>query len=180
MNRLLEILKRYKFAIGSILILSILFIVKRPIGEEVSKNILQSFIEFFKLTPPLFIILGLIDEWIPEEKFAKYMGKKSGISGVLISIIAGALCVGPLYMTFPIGAILLRKRASIKNVLIFIGASSCIKIPEIIFEIYTIGIEFTLIRLGVEIIGIVLIGWLIDKILPRREKEIIFKKSKYI
>ena len=180
MKSLLEVLKRYKFALLSMAILIILFIVKRPIGKEASENILQSFKEFFKITPPLFIILGLMDIWIPEEKFAKYMGKRSGILGVLISLIAGALCVGPLYMTFPIGAILLRKRASIKNVLIFIGASSSIKIPEIIVEIYTLGVKFTFVRLGIEIIGIILIGWIIDKRLPRREKEIIFKKSKYI
>lgn len=180
MKRFLEVLKRYKFAILSMAILVILFIVKKPIGKEASENILQGFIEFFKITPPLFIILGLIDVWIPEEKFVKYMGKRSGICGVLISLIAGALCVGPLYMTFPMAAILLRKRASIKNVLIFIGASSCIKIPEIIMEIYTLGLKFTLVRLGVESVGIILIGWIIDKRLPRREKDIIFKKSKYI
>jgi uncharacterized membrane protein YraQ (UPF0718 family) len=35
--------------------------------------------------PPIFILLGLLDVWVPKEK-VKFMGEGSGLKGVLLAI----------------------------------------------------------------------------------------------
>lgn len=39
----------------------------------------------------------------------KYMDKKSGIYGILFSLLLGGIAAGPLYVAFPIAALLLKK-----------------------------------------------------------------------
>lgn len=45
---------------------------------------------FIKLVPSVFVLLGLIDVWIPKEKMIKYMGENSNFIGVLLAFIIGS------------------------------------------------------------------------------------------
>lgn len=44
-----------------------------------------------------------------KETLMKYMGEKSGIYGILFSLLLGGIAAGPLYVAFPIAALLLKK-----------------------------------------------------------------------
>ena len=35
--------------------------------------------------PPVFVLLGLLDIWVPREIMIKYMGEGSGLKGILLS-----------------------------------------------------------------------------------------------
>lgn len=70
------------------------------------------------LIPPIFVIMGLLDVWIPREVLIRHMGDGSGTRGLLISFLLGT-AAGPLYVAFPIGVMLLKKGAKLSNVIFF-------------------------------------------------------------
>lgn len=104
----------------------------------------------------------------------KYMGKGSGIKGIILSILLGSAAAGPLYWAFPIAAVLMKKGVSFRNILVFIGAWSTRKIPMTLFEMALLGSRFAFIRLAVDIPGIILIVYLLEKLLSKEEVERIY------
>ena len=106
-------------------------------------------------------------------------GKGSGFKGILISFLLGSAAAGPLYASFPVAALMIRKGSSLFNVLIFVGAWSTTKIPLLTFEAASMGINFMAIRLVLSIMGIFMIAAITDKILTNDQKsEIVELNSK--
>jgi len=105
------------------------------------------------------------------------MGESSGIIGILLAFFIGSAAAGPLYAAFPVAAMLLKKGSKLSNVLIMLGAWSTTKIPLILFEASSLGPKFMLIRLGMDLIGIALIAYFIERILTKEEKEAIIKRA---
>ena len=68
----------------------------------------------------------------------------------IITFFIEAFAAGPLYAAFPVGAMLLRKGASIKNVMIFTGTWAACKVPMLLIEVSSLGAKFTIVRLVVE------------------------------
>ena len=135
---------------------------------EVSKKYL---LELIMILPAVMIIIGLFSVWIPKEKVVKYMGKTSGARGALISIVLGMLPTGPLYLAFPVASSLQRKGAKISNIIIFISAWACIKLPQELVEIQFLGIEFTLLRLALTVVFVIAMGIIIEKIIEFTDKK---------
>ena len=121
--------KRYLFFIVMIILTGIVVIVNREIGMKAVDTTLFSLKEMLMIIPPIFILLGLLDVWVPRETMIKYLGEGSGVKGMLISIFIGSAAAGPLYGAFPVAFVLMRKGAKFSNVLLFIGAWSTTKIP---------------------------------------------------
>lgn len=135
---------------------------------SVSKNY---FLELIMILPAVMIIIGLFSVWIPKEMVVKYMGKTSGIKGIFVAIALGMLPTGPLYIAFPMAIALLKKGAKISNIVIFISAWACIKLPQELVEIQFLGIEFTLLRLALTIIFVVIMGIIIEKIIDFTDRK---------
>ncbi len=100
----------------------------------------------------------------------KYLGKASGLKGILLSIAFGSLPTGPLYLAFPLASTLLSKGASISNIIIFFSAWACIKLPQELMEIQFLGVAFTLLRLVLTTISVVVMGKLIERLVERGAK----------
>jgi len=135
---------------------------------SVSKNYS---LEIILILPAIMVIIGLFSVWIPKEIVIKYIGKTSGIKGIFLSIVLGMLPTGPLYIAFPMAVALLKKGAKISNIIIFVSAWACIKLPQELVEIRFMGIEFTLLRLALTIIFVVIMGTIIEKIIRFTEKK---------
>jgi uncharacterized membrane protein YraQ (UPF0718 family) len=74
----------------------------------------------------------------------------------------GAAPTGPLYVAFPIAAMLLKKGASPLNVIILLDAWAAIKIPQLLVEAKFLGPSFMLVRLALTVPSAILMGWLIQ------------------
>src|SRR5574344_1728515 len=99
------------------------FILLFPAYKEKALTSLASQIKAMLLVlPPIFLLLGLLDVWVPRETLMKFMGENSGFKGKLIAFALGSAAAGPLYGAFPVAAVLMTKGAGFSNVLIFIGA----------------------------------------------------------
>ncbi len=129
---------------------------------------LDYFKEMALIIPPVFILMGLMEIWIPKDKIQKWLGSESGMKGVVISFALGTLPTGPLYVAFPMTASLLRKGASITNMVIFLGSWAALKIPQLMVEIKFLGIVFTSLRFILTFIALVLVGTLMEFILRRK------------
>ncbi len=138
------------------------------LGKAALNNTLGSFKEMISVLPPIFVLLGLLDVWVDRATMMKYTGKGSGFKGVLIAFLLGSAAAGPLYAAFPFAAVMLRKGSSLMNVLIFIGAWSTTKIPLLAFEASSMGLTFTLVRLGLSLVGIPLIAFITDRALGQK------------
>ena len=128
------------------------------------------FIEMILILPAVMLILGLFTVFVPKEIVVKYLGKTSGIKGIILAIILGALPTGPLYVAFPMAAALLKKGAKISNIIVFLSAWACIKIPQEMVELQFLGVQFMLLRLILTIIFVIIMGISIEKIIEWNDK----------
>lgn len=137
----------------------------------------SSLLQLILVLPPIFILMGLLDVWVPRETMAKFMGSHSGLLGATIAFFLGSAAAGPLYVAFPVAAMLLKKGASLTNVFLFIGAWSTTKIPLLMFEYSAMGPAFTLTRLLVNIPVIFIIAFTLNLGLGKEEQQALRARS---
>lgn len=174
------VLKRYRMFIITVLAIGILTIINSKIGLKALSISAYSFKEMLLVIPPVFILLGLLDVWIPREIMIKYMGEGSGLKGIVLAILLGSAAAGPLYGAFPVAAVFMKKGVKFSNILIFIGAWSTTKIPMFLFEITSLGAKFAFTRLAIDIPGIIIIGYILSKLVSKNEIEKIYKNTENI
>ncbi|MCF0147770.1 MAG: permease [Clostridium sp.] len=169
-----DLIKRYLFFIILSLVTVIITIFNKDIGLKSFNIALASFKQMIEVLPPIMIILGLMDVWIPRETMMKYMGDNSGIRGICISILIGSIAAGPMYAAFPFAKVLLKKRVKFSNIIIFMNAWCVTKISTLIFEVSSLGYKFTISRLIIDIPGVIIMGYLVEALMPRNELNILY------
>ena len=115
-------------------------------GLGAGKNFWAFFSEMITFLPLMFILIGLIDVWTPKDKIERHIGSGSGLIGIIWIILLAMLQGGPLYGAFPVAYLLWKKVCSLKNIFIYLGAFSTLKIPMLTFEIGFLGLKFSLLR----------------------------------
>ena len=171
----MNLIKKYMTFIVASLIILITYLWNQDVGLKAINTVWISFREMIMIIPPIFILMGLLDEWVPKDIMVKYMGEDSGLRGILLSIFLGSAAAGPLYGAFPVAAVLMKKGAKLTNIFIFIGAWSTTKIPMFLFELTSLGSKFAITRLIVNIPGILIIAYLINYLLRDSEKSKIYE-----
>ncbi|WZL72351.1 permease [Clostridiaceae bacterium 35-E11] len=157
----MTVLQKYRFFLITAIMMIILLLINKEMGIKAMGITGYSLKEMILVIPPVFILLGLLDVWVSKETMMKYMGEKSGIKGIVLSVFLGSAAAGPLYAAFPIAAVFMKKGVKFSNVLIFIGAWSTTKIPMFLFELSALGARFAVTRLMIDIPGIILIAYLL-------------------
>lgn len=164
---MMEILKKFKFPI-LILCMYIGLAIWIPSAASRSSIVaINYFNEMALIMPPVFIMMGLMEVWIPKNKIQKWLGSDSGIKGAAISFALGTLPTGPLYVAFPMTATLIRKGASIRNMVIFLGSWAALKIPQLMVEIKFLGVSFAFTRFVLTLMALMLIGFVMEAILRK-------------
>jgi len=169
-----KFIKRYNFAILMLIILAGMNILYPTTGKNAINMTWKNILEMLSVIPPIFLLLGLLDVWVPRETMIKLMGDNSGLIGILIAFFLGSAAAGPLYAAFPVAVVLLKKGTKFSNVLIFIGAWSTTKIPLLLFEASAMGYKFMITRLIIDIFGILGIAYITEKLIGNEEKELVY------
>ena len=128
------------------------------------------FLEMIMILPAVMVIMGLFSVFISREMVVKYMGKASGIKGILLAVFFGMLPTGPLYVAFPLAVALRSKGASISNIVIFLSAWACIKLPQELVELQFLGIKFMAARLILTIIFVAIMGLFMERLIEWTDK----------
>lgn len=136
----------------------------------------KNFLNFIFMIIPVFVCIGLMDIWIKQETMVRIMGKQSGLLGIVTSLLLGMVTAVPLYALLPVAGILLKKRCRIANVILFICSSASIRIPLLLFEIASLGMKFTLIRLLLNIIVVIVIALFTEFLLTEKDKKEMYKR----
>ncbi len=167
------------FLLGiTIVIVVVLLLVFPDKAEAVTSTSQEYFLEMIIILPSVMIIMGLFAVFISNETVVKYLGKTSGFRGISLSILIGTLPTGPLYVAFPMASTLLKKGASISNIIVFLSAWACIKIPQEMVEVQFLGAEFMFLRLILTIIFVIIMGFSIEKIVGWRVKRNKIKEQR--
>jgi uncharacterized membrane protein YraQ (UPF0718 family) len=133
-------------------------------GLVIYSNFNEFFIEMISFIPFLFIIIGLFDVWLPKERLEKHIGRESGAKGIFLVILLAMLQAGPLYGAFPVAYILYKKGASVRNIFIYLGAFSSMKLPMLGIEVGYLGIRYTILRTLISLPLFIFVGFLMEKI----------------
>jgi len=172
-----KIIKRYRVFFIVLVAMLFLTIFNQQLGIKALRITGNSVIEMLLVIPPIFILLGLLDVWVPRETMIKYMGEGSGIKGVLLAIFIGSAAAGPLYGAFPVAAVFMKKGVKFMNILIFIGAWSTTKIPMFLFEIAALGNTFAITRLLIDIPGIIIIAYILSKMVSKKKVQTLYENA---
>jgi uncharacterized membrane protein YraQ (UPF0718 family) len=165
---MMEMIKKFKFSILIGFVFVALAIITPTTAARSTLVTWDYFKEMALIMPPVFLLMGLMEVWVPKDKIQKWLGSGSGMRGGLISLALGTLPTGPLYIAFPMTATLLRKGASITNMVIFLGSWAALKIPQLMVEIKFLGIPFTGLRFGFTLAALVIMGLIMETILGRK------------
>nr|WP_321304787.1 permease [uncultured Sphaerochaeta sp.] len=171
------LVKRYSSFLLVLVMLGIVSLFNQELGAGVFNITVMQLKEMLLVIPPIFVLLGLLDVWVPKQTMVRYMGKGSGLKGILLSLFIGSAAAGPLYGAFPVAAVFMKKGVTFSNVLIFIGAWSTTKIPMILFEFSALGAPFALTRLLIDIPGIIIIAFLLSRMMGKEEIEAIYERA---
>ena len=118
-----------------------------------------------------------MDEWVSRQSMMKYMGENSGIVGIILVILFAAFAAGPMYAAFPFTAVLIKKGVKFSNVIIFMNSWCVIKISTLLFEITSLGYEFTFYRLIIDFFGVIIMGFLVDYFMKKEDKEALYNRE---
>jgi uncharacterized membrane protein YraQ (UPF0718 family) len=173
-----KILIRYKFALLFLAANLALIAYNPTVGKASVLLTKNNLVEMMTIVIPIFILLGLLDVWVGRETMMKYMGDGAGSKGALIAFVMGSAAAGPLYAAFPVAGVLLKKGVSLTNVFIFIGAWSTTKIPMLLFEAGNLGVNFMLLRLGCNIVGILVIAAILTRTTSPDERAALYESAK--
>lgn len=172
----MKLIKRYKSFLISLLVLIILSYFSISIFTKTMDTVTSSILQMLSVLPPVMILLGLMDVWIPREKLMKYMGDSSGVLGIILAMLIGSIAAGPMYASFPFTAILIKKGAKFSNIIIFMNAWCLTKISTLLFEFSALGYKFTLVRLLIDIPGVLIMSYLINLLMPKDSLDEIYNK----
>lgn len=123
-------------------------------------------VEVLLIVPPVMVLMGLLDVWVPRRLVETHLGPGSGPLGAGLAMLLGTAAAGPLYAAFPIAVALQRKGARLANVVVFLGTWAAIKVPMVLMESSFVGLRFAMLRLAFTVPCVLFSGWFMERVLP--------------
>jgi uncharacterized membrane protein YraQ (UPF0718 family) len=93
-----------------------------------------------------FVAAGMVQVLVPRELLGKWIGQESGLRGILVGTLAGAIAPGGPYVSLPLAAGLLRAGAGVGTMVAFLTGWSLWAVGRLPMEIGLMGWRFALIR----------------------------------
>lgn len=162
-------LKKFMPLVVALLVYGIMAVISLDTFKRSSGEAIYYIREMFEIMPVVFGMVVLIEVWLPRKLIEKHMGNHSGIMGIVLAFLMGMLSAGPIYAAFPITRVLYKKGASTRNIVIILSSWAVIKVPMLVNEAKFLGIKFMVIRWILTIIGILIIGVVMDKAMSNVE-----------
>ena len=147
----------------------VLFLFRTDMAIMSLKNSSYYIIEMLQIIPVVFILASLIEAWVPRKTIINNLGEKSGIRGPIISLFLGSVSAGPIYAAFPICKMLLKKGASISNIVIILSAWAVIKVPMLANEAKFLGPDFMALRWVLTTMSIFLMAYIVSFIVTKED-----------
>ncbi len=105
---------------------------------------------------------GLVAQFFEATSIARWLGRESGIAGVVIGATLGLLGTGSRWAAYPLAASLLAAEAGLGPVFAFMTSWQLVSLTRLPAEVPFFGVRFTLIRAIVSFLVAVIGGMLVD------------------
>ena len=137
------------------------YIKSPPLVLEGFKDGAKMFWDILPVLVIAFIAAGLIGKVLPRELMTTWMGAESGLRGILLGTVAGAITPGGPFIQFPIVAALLKSGAGIAPMMAYVTSWSLLGLNRfIVFEVPMLGWKFAGARIIASLAFPVIIGLL--------------------
>lgn len=138
-------------------------------GIKALNNSLYYVKEMVIIMPVILLLTSLIDAWVPKKTIENALGEDSGVKGFFFSFLLGSFSAGPIYAAFPVCRMLIKKGASMVNIVIILSAWAVIKIPMLANESKFLGPRFMLARWVLTVISILIMSIITSKIIKKED-----------
>ena len=135
-------------------------------GLRAGESLRDFLVQMALVLPPMFVLVGLFEVWVPRAVIERHVGRNSGAAAIFWMVLLATVQAGPLYGAFPVAVSLWRKGCAPRNVFIYLGAFSAMKIPMLTFEVAFLGWSFSLARTVITLPVFIAIGVLMERLLP--------------
>jgi uncharacterized membrane protein YraQ (UPF0718 family) len=133
--------------------------------DQALKMALKSFSKILPQVLLIILLIGMLMSFLTSTVISNLLGKQSGIFGILLTALLGAVMHIPSIVAFPLAASLLEKGASVMAIATFITTLTMIGIVTLPLEIKELGKKFALWRNGLSFILAILVGLLMGVVL---------------
>ena len=120
-------------------------------GKLYIQGLKSSAAYIYDMLPRIFMALlvsGFMSVLIPTDLVATWLGRESGVRGILIGSLVGGFTPGGPIICFPIAVVLVKNGAAIPPLVAFLTAWSVFAFHRIIaYEVPLMGIRFVIIRI---------------------------------
>jgi uncharacterized membrane protein YraQ (UPF0718 family) len=119
-------------------------------GQHIAgmRSALRMTVQILPLLIFAFIVAGMVQVLVPREILSEWVGAESGMRGILIGTVAGALAPGGPYVSLPVAAGLLQAGAGVGTMVAFLTGWSLWAVSRLPMEVGILGWKFTLIRIA--------------------------------
>lgn len=145
------------------------FVFKPNLGVLALRNSLYYFKELLSIMPIVLLLTALLDYWVPKNVIQNNLGRKSGVKGIFFSFLFGGISAGPIYAAFPICVMLLKKGASVRNIIIILSSWAVIKVPMLVNEVKFLGPKFMILRWILTVIAIIVFSYITSRIVKKED-----------
>jgi uncharacterized membrane protein YraQ (UPF0718 family) len=111
------------------------------------KTGLKMTIEIFPLLIFAFVVAGMVQVLLPTELISRWIGSESGIRGIMLGTLAGAIAPGGPYVSLPLAAAIFRAGAGVGTLIAFLTGWSLWAVSRLPMEVGILGWRLTIIRL---------------------------------
>ena len=167
--KIVRFLKQNKFLSLILLAYLLALLIKPEFASQAFASSSTYFIEMIQIMPMIFLLTVVIDVLIPKEVIIKNLGEGSGFKGGFLALLLGSISAGPIYAAFPVSKLLLKKGASIGNIVVILSAWAVIKVPMLANEAKFLGIEFMGTRWVLTVISIFMMGAIVSAIVKKED-----------
>jgi uncharacterized membrane protein YraQ (UPF0718 family) len=148
----------------------LLYAVSGAVDSELTRQALANFTQLFvQVAPVLLLVFVLIlasELLLSPARVEKYLGRRAGLTGWLLSLAAGILSSGPIYAWYPVLSELRQQGMSNALVAAFLY-SRAIKLPLLPFMVHYFGITYTILLMlylvGFAVLSGLLMQWLLGR-----------------
>ncbi|QEK11519.1 permease [Crassaminicella thermophila] len=158
----INMIKKNKILVIVFFIYGLLLIFMPQKAAKSWDNSIYYIIEMLEIMPVVFILTALIETWVPKEVIMNSFGEEAGIKGTIFSFILGSFSAGPIYAAFPVCKMLLKKGASVLNIVVILSTWAVVKVPMLANEAKFLGVKFMGVRWVLTTISIFIMGYIVS------------------
>lgn len=141
---------------------------RKGLALEGAKEGVNLLVQVGPILIPAFILAGMATKVVPQEQLGQWLGHDSGLRGLAVGTVTGALTPGGPFMLFPILAVLLKAGTGVGVITAFLTSWSLLGIHRILaFEMPLMGWRYTLCRLIASAVFPIVIGFLSQQVWER-------------